>query len=170
MLANEQDRTAFGYNFSAFLSAARSVMYFARAEALTIPNGQVWYDGQITGVVKFLKDRRDVSVHARPLSPKKDINVAITENVRLGAEFAAVVTRGGEPLPSPDELEVRAEPEPQQLTPETSVTVTETYRLREWKGPQDIKTLCQQYLTELRRIVADGQSRGLLTRPQPSQG
>lgn len=38
-----------------------------------------------------------------------------------------------------------------------------SYRLNRWTGNEDVQTLARLYLSELRRIVADGRARGLLT-------
>jgi hypothetical protein len=165
MLDSERDRSAFGYNVSAFLTAARSVLQFALEEAKSRPNGQAWYDKQVTGtqIVGFFKDRRDFNIHREPLNMRKDIQVNIEEGFRLHASAGAVLVRAGEEIPAEAPVasitqEVQAEaPRPAR------VAVTETYRFSEWNGPEDIKALCRQYLSELEKIILDGQKQGFLT-------
>lgn len=165
MLASEGDRFAFRNNVSAFLTAARSVLQFALEEAKTRLNGQAWYERQVTGkqIVSFFKDRRDFNIHREPLKVRKDVQVTIEEGFQLHMSVGAVVVRAGaeEPAEAPAASitkEVKADiPQPPK------VSVTETYRFFEWNGPEDLRTLCRQYLSELEKIVIDGQKQGFLT-------
>lgn len=164
MASIADDRKAHKHNLSAFLTAGRSVLQFACEEAVTKPGGQAWYDNQVckNSVVKFFKDRRDVNIHYAPVHPNIQFGLHIEESLRTGIAAEAVVIR--------DEKEVSREA--QQAAPlmertnspyPSKVTMTEAYRFSEWTGAEDLPTLCSMYLTELRRIVADGQSNGCLT-------
>ena len=68
MTALVDDRAAFNFNLSAFLAAARSALQYAYEAAKSKPCGQAWYDSQVGGkpVVKFFKDKRNVSIHVNP--------------------------------------------------------------------------------------------------------
>src|SRR5262245_53350076 len=85
MEASIDDPKAFQYELSAFLSAARSVLQYALEEAKQKPNGQRWYEAQVSGaaVLKFFKDKRDVNIHAEPVRPSRHIAVAFTEHMTI---------------------------------------------------------------------------------------
>ncbi|MDQ7839356.1 MAG: hypothetical protein RDU59_12785 [Thermodesulfobacteriota bacterium] len=85
MEASIDDPEAFQYELSAFLSAARSVLQYALDEAKQKPNGQRWYEAQVSGnaVLKFFKDKRDLNIHAEPVRPSRHIAVAITEHITI---------------------------------------------------------------------------------------
>lgn len=48
MESSTDDPEAFQYELSAFLSAARSVLQYAFEEVKQKPNGQQWYEAQVT--------------------------------------------------------------------------------------------------------------------------
>src|SRR4029077_18270659 len=81
MTALVDDRAAFNFNLSAFLAAARSALQYAYEEAKSQSGGQAWYDGQVGGkpIVKFFKDKRNVSIYVNPVSPSAKIGVSVTE-------------------------------------------------------------------------------------------
>jgi hypothetical protein len=83
MESSIDDPEAFQYELSAFLSAARSVLQYALEEAKQKPNGQRWYEAQVSGnaVLKFFKDKRDLNIHAESVRPSRHIAVAITEHI-----------------------------------------------------------------------------------------
>ena len=68
---------SFRYELSAFLSAARSALQYALEEAKTKPGGQAWYDAQVSGktLVKFFRDKRDISIHRQPVVPTTSASV-----------------------------------------------------------------------------------------------
>lgn len=171
----EKDRKAHKYNLSAFLSAGRSVLQFAKKESDTKAGGQAWYKSQVMGspVVQFFKDQRDVSIHAEPVTPVKAIQVNIEETLHFNDNVDAVVIQEGTKarqclqtlFRSVTMLFARASP-PRKMDQEKNsrVTVVEAYKFKDWKGPEDLPTLCSLYLAELKKIVADGQTKGYLTR------
>ncbi len=166
MVAVAGDRKAHKFNLSAFLSAARSVLQFGLEEVESKPGGKAWYDTQVTGkpVVKFFKDRRDVNIHIEPVSPVKQIQVNIEETLHFSDKAEAVIIRDGKPvLSEPPQRHSFRLPEGTNWPYPSKVTMSETYRFNEWKGSEDVPTLCGIYLLELRKIVADGQSKGYLT-------
>ena len=165
MASVAEDRKAHKHNLSAFLSAGRSVLQFASKEATSKPSGQAWYDSQVTGnpVVKFFKHRRDVSIHAESISPIKEIQVKIEETLHLDMTAEAVVISDGRVVPSEPQRQASRLPEGTNWPYPSKVTMSEAFRFSEWKGTEDVTTLCSMYLTELQKIVADGRSKGYLT-------
>jgi hypothetical protein len=85
------DSAKFKYNLSAFLSAARSPLQYACEEAKSKPGGKTWYDSQIAGnpVVKYFKDKRNVKIHEKPVSPNIQSNILIPENVSISESIAS---------------------------------------------------------------------------------
>jgi hypothetical protein len=70
MRPNEQYDQPFQYNLSAFLTAARSVLQYARKEVCGTPNQQ-WYDewSGSNDLVKRMAHQRDDNIHAKTPDP-----------------------------------------------------------------------------------------------------
>jgi hypothetical protein len=65
-LAQGQDNLAtFKFKLSAFLTAARTVLQYALAEARPKSGGQVWYARRFakSTVCQFFNDKRDINIH-----------------------------------------------------------------------------------------------------------
>ncbi len=161
MLKTEENSNVFKYNLSAFLAAARSVLQFALKEAKNKSNGRQWYDSVIrdSTVVSFFKDKRDLNIHTEPVKVRKDVNILIRETLRV-SESIKIIKRdkNGNIIE-----ECQSGPEPPKIKEEIPPEVTHKYKFDDWSGTEDIPTLCQQYLTELKNIVSDGQVRGFLS-------
>jgi hypothetical protein len=143
-----------------------SVLQLACKEARG-KGGQAWYDGQVTGnnILEFFRDRRNLNVHTIPVSPIKEFQLHIEEFLYVTIDAVTTVTTWVSDENTPDAENVReghTGPATPQKT-ESGTTMTETYKFSEWSGLEDIKTLCKQYLGELRKIVADGKKSGFLT-------
>jgi hypothetical protein len=172
IVSAREDRKAHKHNLSAFLSAGRSVLQFANKEAAAKPGGQAWYDAYVIGnpVVKFFKDMRNENIHREPVSPMRENQVRIEDTLHFGDlenvvrifsdDSEIVIIRDGKSVPR-QQVSIVAEgtngPYP------SKVTLSAVYRFAEWKGTEDLPTLCSMYLAELRKIVAEGQSKSYLT-------
>jgi hypothetical protein len=150
------DPSAFIHLLSAFLSAARSVAQYAHKEA---PG---WYAGEVGNycLIKYFKDERDVNIHTKPVDPKTitkvtgsiqmfmsgsaDYGVTFIDENGTPVEFKQV---GGPPI-SP--------PQPAQPVPEMRYEFAD-------RPNESILTLCETYLKELEKLVADGHGQGHLT-------
>lgn len=131
---------------SAFLSAARSALQYALKEAKTRPGGQAWYDGAVAGdpVVAFLKDHRDINIHDRPAPMRTNVFIQVPSG---HLSFSSSTS---------------------DWIPASAIgTTTYSYHFKGWAGSEDVGDLCCRYLSEIKRIVADGRSKGFLTPPQP---
>jgi len=75
------DRAVFNFNLSAFLAAARSALQYAHKEAIPQSGGQAWYDGQVAAkpIVKFFKDKRDISIHEVPYFVSESVFLFLVE-------------------------------------------------------------------------------------------
>ena len=161
-----EDRKAHKYNLSAFLSAARSVLQFANNEAVSKPGGQTWYDSHRNNpIVIFFKERRNWRIHTEPVRPINEIQMHIEETLNFCDDMTeAVVIRYDNPGPSKVQQQAsQSFPWLPNWPHSSKVTMSGTCRFKEWKGTEDLPTLCGLYLDELRKIVADGQSKGFLT-------
>lgn len=136
---------SFAYNLSAFLSAARSVLQYAREEAIQKNKGQAWYDKQInkSPILKYFKCKRDFNVHELPIKPTKGIKVkvrCITVKIpnKKSGNKVKIQSRG-------------------------KVTSEHEYKFDDWRGTEDVLKLCELYIDELEKLVNDGISKGIIT-------
>ena len=163
-LREARDRQTVCFELSAFLSAARSALQYALKEAETKTGGQAWYDRQVglDPVVGFLRDKRDANIHDQPAPMNTNIGIGLSAVVSTSATLSMVVIgKTGE------RRTINCAPPPPRIPPlpatDIPPTVTYTYVFADWAGPEDVIALCTRYLAEVRRIVTDGQARGLLT-------
>src|SRR5438552_9993699 len=137
----QSDHLPHRYNLSAFLSAGRSVLQFAREEARSRPGGQAWYDSQVTDnpIVRFFAERRNWSTHTEPVRPIGEIQMHIEETLHFCDDMTeAMVIRYDNPGPS--EVQQQASrwfawlpnwPHP------SKVTMSGACRFKEWPGTED---------------------------------
>lgn len=161
MLKAEEDINAFKYNLSAFLAAARSVLQFALKEAETKKGGKQWYDSAISKnmVISFFKDKRDVNIHTEPVKVRKDINILIKETLRVSESIRIIKRDANGNIIE----ESQSESEPPKIQKEIPPEAIYKFKFNDWSGSEDIPTLCQKYLTELKNIVSNGQAKRFLS-------
>ena len=162
MMANADDRLSFNYSLSAFLAAARSALQYALKEAKAKPSGQAWYDTLVAGktVVKFLKDKRNINIHANPISPSANIGVSVTDTVHISASVSVTILRKDGSIE--EEKLIEPSPPPPRLE-ETESSVTYEYFFPDWSGDEDVITLCQSYINDVQVIISNGVASGFLT-------
>ncbi len=82
----------FGYNLSAFLSAARSVTLLMQTEVKSTAGFEAWWAQELKGVVKnarllalleLFNDKRVDTVHIRPVVPAAQVEVEVHEVVHM---------------------------------------------------------------------------------------
>ena len=152
---------AFAFNFSAFLSAARSAMQYALEEATKKVGGKKWYDHRVSSraILRFFKDLRDVNIHVQPIALAKSVNVQVSATLVITGSL--VVTAHD----SQGNLIERVEPSfQQQTTPPTwqPPEVENRYTLKEWPGSEDVLTVSDAYLTEVKFVIVEGISKGYI--------
>jgi hypothetical protein len=162
MTALVNDRDAFNFNLSAFLAAARSVLQYANKEAQRKSEGQKWYDGQVAGkpVVRFFKDKRDVSIHVNSVSPSAKIGVSVAETICVTDSISVTIYRKDGTIE--EERSLSSSP-PSSPPEEIETSVTCEYFFHDWSGSEDVLQLCQMYITEGEAIISDGVANGFLT-------
>lgn len=152
----------FSYNLGAFLTAARSVLQYALEEAKTKSGGQAWYDASVSAIpeVKFLKDKRDISVHERPVVPNRRFNIAISGHAVFTDSIHVTVTRADGTIERDDP------PQPKFVNPspssgESSSSVT--FFFPDWPATEDVMSICITYINAIEDIVRNGRALGYIT-------
>jgi hypothetical protein len=94
MEETREDPNSFVYNLSAFLSAARSVLQYVFNETRKTANGNQWYQSFVksSNTLKFFKDKRDVNIHKKPVSPPSNVQIKITDSAQI-SEYILIVVR-----------------------------------------------------------------------------
>lgn len=77
------NREPFKYNLSAFLFAARSVTFVMQSEYKNIPSFSEWYKEK----EKQMKDRRNIALKRKSISPPSHIVVSLKAIVTLTAHI-----------------------------------------------------------------------------------
>jgi len=160
MQAMTSDPSAFKHEFSAFMSAARSVLQYALDEAKTKSGGQHWFDDTVATktLIKLFKVKRDTNVHEKPVRPKTTTSSSLQAPLPLGqAVGVQIVKADGATGP----VETSTERESPSDNPTCSTSYS--YTFNDWAGTEDVPTLCEAYLNDIREAVADGASKGFIT-------
>jgi hypothetical protein len=155
MVETQADRDAFEYNLSAFLAAFRSVDYVMTAEFDDRPGFANWHRTQVTKVkadkgMKLLVDKRHLTIHKEPVKPRAEIEVKVSETIRVNAT-ASVVVRHKDGTTEVHRSAPKAAKEP------AAKSKTEI----EWRWyfnelpDVDVVTLCQESVSKLDAIVAE---------------
>lgn len=162
MIQEQRNRDDFTYNLSAFLSSARSVLQYALSEAEINPGGQQWYDDHISEspVLKFFKDKRDISIHIEPVEPVAQYRQTFATTLYLSPSLSVIVRDKDGNI---KEQYSSDEPEPKPKQPPTPAVTEIRYRFADWSGNEDVLTLCKKYIQELENIIKDGIRRGFIS-------
>lgn len=147
----------FSYNLSAFLSAARSILQYIREEAKNQTGGQAWYDTAVSSVreVKFLRDKRNISIHECPVLPDRQFNITLSDDIVFEDSIDITVTCAdgvikGSPPPQSDLSSII----PNSGEVESSVK----YFFPDWPGTEDVIEICNTYIKEIEKIVTNGRA------------
>jgi len=157
------NRQEFCHNLSAFLSAARSVLQYACAEAKQTTGGQAWYEGRMSSdpILGWFRDKRDFNIHEAPVEPAAKATLEINETVSSGESFLVVLRdKDGNVV----ETRGTATPPPKVAAPTSTSSIRFTYFFIDWGGPDaDVISLCAKYLSVLESIVEDGVAKGFIS-------
>jgi hypothetical protein len=161
MKENINDREKFIFSLSAFLSASRSVLQSALNETESIPGGQHWYNSKITGsaVLRYFRDKRNISIHEEPVTAVQETNIAITEQLSISdAVFIRVRDKNNSIIEERSSL-----PEVAPARTEIPPIVTHIYKFSDWSGPEDVLTLAKSCIDDLQAMINDGITRCFIT-------
>jgi len=163
MVKHQEDRKVFNHNLSAFLSAARSVMQYARKEVWTKKNGgKKWYNDWMESsyVLKFFRDKRNVNIHDALIDPREHVKGHSTVVLHVSISSHGKVTdKNGKVR---EEREIKEEPKPRKA-PKSSTKSEFMYEFNDWEGSEDLITVCKVYIRKLEKVVQDGISKGFIT-------
>ncbi len=162
MAREVNNRKAFAYNLSAFLSATRSVLQYAEKEAQNKTGGKQWYESQIAAspVLGLFRDKRNMNIQSTPIKPLQHTAEKLTSTLRLTDSISVTHLDGDgavsfQSLPSLSEA-ISKPPDP------PPITQTE-YKFADWTGHDDVIVLSRRYLDELQRVVEDAIRHDILT-------
>jgi hypothetical protein len=171
MKAEQENQEDFKYNLSAFLSAARSVLQYAERESnpgknpKAKPGAKVWYGNLIANspVLKFFKCKRNVNIHIEPVKPQADyLHEAFVTIEFSGSSEDEVRDKSGKVIAQGSSEKPKLEPEKQKK--EKVLTKDEVrYTFSDWPGDEDVFTLCECYIQEIKKGIQDGVSKGFIT-------
>lgn len=158
MCATYETKNEFLFELSAFLSASRSVLLYARKEAQNKIGGQRWFDeycerDQLLG---FFRDRRDLNIHTEPIKVTTGIQISPWDTINIPESVNVVlIKRGAENLYEsglaglPDKID------------HTQIRVK--YTFADWPGTEEVLELSRQYYEHLLSFVNDGKQRGFIS-------
>jgi hypothetical protein len=159
------DPKVFRFELSAFLSAARSVLQYSLEDAKTKTGGQAWYDAQVSAKpeIRFFKDKRDTSIHVQPVIPITNMNIEITDVIRISDSVSIkIVDKDGNVV---HESTVASSPSTPAIT-NPPASISYCYTFPDWTGTEDVLALSSKYLAALNVVVKDGYVKGFLTKTQ----
>ncbi|MBE3125827.1 MAG: hypothetical protein IMZ57_09225 [Acidobacteria bacterium] len=93
----QHNREYFTYNFSAFLSASRSVLQYMcdeikrKMEPTAKQEAKTWYEEKMVAspVLRFFKGNRDINIHSTPIMPIGHIVAIGSSSVSFRYSFSA---------------------------------------------------------------------------------
>ncbi len=139
MHAERGNLSAFTRELSAFMAAARSVLQYALNEAQPKPGRQQWYDQAMANpLLAFFRDKRDISIHEKPVNPARKITTEAAGFLNIGDDD--------------DEM----------MIPYPHSRIVEQYYFHD-RPVEDVLDLAQHYLSALDSLVEDGVARAWIT-------
>jgi len=164
MMENEKYPGTFQFNYSAFLSAARSVLQYTHEEAARNkkPEALKWYEASVrrSKVIRFGRIERDENIHWAPVIPKTHATVTQNEPIRTGESGAAILAREGRIV---KKIPIGSDADGDDSAPPLFAEVSYTYTSERWKGDENVLEVCRLYLDELKALVEGGVSKGYIT-------
>jgi len=166
VLANINDRNAFVYNFSAFITAARSVVQYALEECKTTTASKQWYDSYVanTDMIRYFKDKRNVNIHEEPVVPNAARKVEATINLTVsGTVSVKVMARNadGNLVEKPTPASKVAEEAIAASPPKQETTESVRYFFPDRRN-DDLVDLAEDYLNELYAFLKAARAAGHL--------
>jgi hypothetical protein len=164
MVASVHKTGIFQFNYSAFLTAARSVLQYIHEEVNPECNPNAkrralrWYLRAVrkSKVIQFGREERDENIHFTPVIPGNSVTVPLKGNVALG-KVGDVTPQGSK------SRTIAKEPEVMLPKPSPPAQASYSYTSSRWQGPEDLLTVGRTYLDELDALINDGVSKGYIT-------
>ena len=156
----QDDHSSFVYNLSAFLSASRSVLQYALNESGKTVNGNRWYQSFVisSSILKFFKNKRDVNIHEKPVSPPSNVQINISDSAHISESISVVIRdKDGNIL-----NQFTSSPQSTSHDNKPNVTKRVSYQFSEWNGNNDVLSLCRDYLKQLETLIDEGICKGFI--------
>ena len=160
------DRNAFVYNFSAFITASRSIVQYAFEECRSDASARAWYDDYIsnTDLIRYFKNKRDINIHESPLIPNAAYSVKATVHLAIsGGCSVKVMARDANgnfmetPTPMSDEAELAIVTPTPTSSPQSKESVR--YFLQDRRN-DDLVDLAENYINELTAFLCAARAAG----------
>lgn len=150
MNKEKESETPVRFNFSAFLTSSRCVFQYGLEIFKSLDHERLykqWINDH--SIAKFFKDKRDINIHEKPVSPNLQINVKGYETIGITESIVIVLkdTNGN----IKDSYQNKG-PKINDL-PTKQTTTTFSYFLENWLGPEDLFEACQLYLDEIQEFI-----------------
>ena len=166
MKTNINDRTAFVYNFSAFITAARSVVQYAFEECKPTTAARTWYDSYVsrTDMIRYFKDKRDINIHEEPVVPNVAYSVAASVHLFVSGTCSVKVMAhdsDGNLVEKTTPASEAAEKAIASPTPEPISNESVRYFLSDRKD-DNLVVLGEKYINELIAFLKAGRTAGFV--------
>jgi hypothetical protein len=154
------DREVFKFNLSAFLSAARSVTFYAQKEFKRAPGFEEWYATKqdemgADPAMRFFLDSRNKVLKQKHIPTGAQINVTVTDTLNIAPNVSAeLIRRDGikEALDLVDEQEA-SRPSAPKKSGTTVEWVWHFEDLPDGVDKKEVVTLCAEHVAKLRVFV-----------------
>jgi hypothetical protein len=171
MKKNIEDDKLFGFNLSAFLTAARSITFFMQNEFRSKTGFMNWYENKqkLMGrecSFKFVNEMRRATVHVKRVMSDKKVSVTISETpIQVADSVSVRVIRDGkivEEHPSKDSKKTKTITSIKSLIQSASAPFQRSNNNREGRNVsrffkedpnEDPIRKCEKYIQKLRNIV-----------------
>jgi len=161
MIAVQNDPKTFRRKLSAFLASSRSVLQYAYNETGASPASRKWYAMAVSkSIITFMRDHRNMDIHEEPVRPANDVAVHIAAGLSMTGQLGMVHMNAQQGILG----EYSSVETPAVATEPPAPTAEYTYFFEGKRAEGDIISLSRSYLTELQKVVADGQAKGFLTK------
>jgi len=161
MKNTQSSRDAFKYNLSAFLSAARSVTFVMQSEFRRVSGFNDWYsqkqvETEGDDLMKFLKDKRNITVKQEPVRPRALVSVTNNEPpIIINDHMSFVIKRASGTVERSESIPPRPQPQPKA---QAQTTVEWLWYFVELPD-KDVVSVCAEHVTKLESLVTECESR-----------
>ena len=147
----------FGYNLSAFLSAARSVTFFMQKEYKDISGFTDWYTDKQSDMkddreMNILNEKRTQTIHRKSIDPRAYVDLRISEHIHASESISIDII-----YPDGSTEKKVSKPEPRPKPAKTEVK-------KEWRWyfedmpDKDIINVCKEHMVKLENLVTECES------------
>lgn len=167
MKENDENRQRFKYNLSAFVSAARSVTFVLQKERPKNPESDEWYvkkqkwmkEDVRKVLFEFFVEKRNYVLKEGLINPQAEISITVDVPIVVSVSFEAVIRDAEGNLKDYEYSEPPAKPKP-AFKPNRKEETKYKWFFKDWQHTdEDVITLCERHLKELKIIVEEAESK-----------